>query len=689
MLQTVLNNRYQIIKELGYGGFGTTYLAKDSQTNNSGCAIKKLNPAHADIKTAQKLFKREADTLLRLQEIHQVPKFIDYFEENNCSYIVEEYIEGSSLENLLSHQWNLENILIFLWDILSILQLLHNKNIIHRDIKPSNLIQRKKDNKFTIIDFGAVKEIDSNQQEKGTCIYHQGYTPVEQMQGIPRLNSDIYALGMTAIQLLTKEPPKEFIRDDLDRVLAPEARVAPSWLVNILNKMVRTNFQERYQSVEEVLKDLGQRNNPSEPIDRVGENQASLVETKQINNHPKTIANQAIAKHKFGNKLLSLLLILVPLLLIVSEVIKPWIRPWYYLREGNSLLDKNQAQDSLNKFQQVINLQRDSAAAWKGRGDALFTLGRYSGALEAYDKAIALEPNNAKALNNQGKILYKQGELLKAIKAHQQAIKIDPNNADAWSSKGLAQMNLQQYPEALESFDRAQNIEPDNPTIWIQKGIVLKALQRPQEANMFYQEALAVYNEITANNKNNPWLWSDRGFVLLQLNQPQDAFASYDRALIIDSNFYEALLGKANAFNVVQDYQQALLMFDQAKEIRPQDYQVWYNRGNLLLQALNNPAEALVSFKQATKLNTNFYPAWLGQGLSLSALQRYADAKETLNTAKKLNSQDPFVWLNLGIVLEELGELETAYQAYQTAAIKLKYPPANERLKQLQSKLGL
>ncbi|NJL52926.1 MAG: serine/threonine protein kinase [Hydrococcus sp. SU_1_0] len=271
MLQTVLNNRYQIIKELGYGGFGTTYLAKDAHLDNSWCAIKKLNPNHADIKTAQKLFKREADTLLRLQEIHQVPKFIDYFEENDCFYIVEEYIEGASLENLLSHRWNLENVIIFLWDILSILQLLHDKNIIHRDIKPSNLIQRKKDHKFTIIDFGAVKKLDLNQQEKGTCIYHQGYTPVEQMQGMPRLNSDIYALGMTAIQLLTKEPVREFRRDKNDHILDPQARLAPLWLVDILNKMVRTDFYERYQTVEEVLKDLGQRNNPSEPIDRVRE----------------------------------------------------------------------------------------------------------------------------------------------------------------------------------------------------------------------------------------------------------------------------------------------------------------------------------------------------------------------------------------------------------------------------------
>ena len=140
----MLNKRYQIIKELGCGGFGTTYLAEDKEADNSLCAVKKLNSDRADLEIAQKLFKREADTLLQLQEVYQIPKFIDYFEESGCNYIVEEYIEGYAVEDLISHHWNVANIAIFLWDILSILQLLHNKNIVHRDIKPSNLIQKKK-----------------------------------------------------------------------------------------------------------------------------------------------------------------------------------------------------------------------------------------------------------------------------------------------------------------------------------------------------------------------------------------------------------------------------------------------------------------------------------------------------------------------------------------------------------------
>ena len=684
MLKTILNNRYRIIKQLGHGGFGTTFLAEDEETNSSLCAIKRLNSDVADLDIAKKLFKREADTLLQLQEVYQVPKFIDYFEESGSNYIVEEYIEGSSLEDLIPHHWNVANIAIFLWDILSILQLLHSKNIVHRDIKPSNLIQRSKDNKFTIIDFGAVKEIKEGDRQVETCIYHRGYAPPEQMRGIPRLNSDIYALGMTTIELLTKEPPREIIRDPGDLVLSPESNIAPSWLIDILNKMVQTDFRDRYQSVEEVLKDLGQKNRRASE-ENVAVNNIDICET-QISNKIETTG---LSPRSYLQKFWYLPLITLPVLIIASEAVNPWLRTRYYLSQGNSLLDDKQPQTSLVKFQQVINLQRNNDAAWKGRGDALFTLGRYSGALEAYNKALAIEPENAKALNNKGKILYKQGELEEALNTYQQAIEVNPEDPEAWSGKGLTHMSMQQPELALAAFEQAQKIEPDEPNFWLQKGLVLRALQRPQEADNFYQEAIAVYDEVTAKEKNNPLLWTDRGFVLLQLNRPQDAFTSYDRALMLDGDFYEALIGKANAYSLVKNYQQALLLLDRAKEIRPRDHQVWYNRGNLLLQALENPQEAALSFEQATKIEPNFQPAWLGQGIALVTLQKNEDAKEALNKAIELNPQNPYAWFNLGMALEQLGEANAAYDAYKTAAIELSFAPAQEHLQRMQLKLGL
>ncbi len=712
MLQTVLNNRYQILKEIGYGGFGTTYLAKDTQTANSLCAIKKLNPDHADLQTAQMLFKREADALLRLQEIDQVPKFIDYFNENELSYIVEEYIEGSPLDSLLFQQWNVQNIIIFLWDILSVVQLLHKRNIVHRDIKPSNLIQRKKDNKFTIIDFGAIKELDASKPEEGrTCIVHRGYTPIEQSQGYPQLNSDIYALGMTAIQLLTGKSPKEHIRDNLDRVLSPEASSYPPLLINILNKMVRTDYKQRYQSVEEVLKDLGKVIYRSDPVNYQNpvnhENktnweeflkhldeidQQSLVSNNSVNNNVNNNikhTNHSIQPSNSRKKLwyIPLILIVTSLLVIGSELINPSIRTFYYQRQGNSLLEKGDAQQALGRFYEATKLQPHQASAWEGRGDALFTLRRYSGALEAYEKAIALEPNNLKAINNKGKVLYKQGKFKKAIAVHQQALKIDKNDAEALSSLGSLYLSLNQLNKAIESFERAEKLQPDNPTIWLQKGIVLNSLGRTEEAQNFYQETLKIYDELITKN-NNPSVWTDRGFVLMQLQDFSDAFSSYEHALLLNPNFYEALLGKANALVGLKKYSQALEIFNRTLEMHTKDEQVWYDRGNLLTQAFKEHQQAIASFDRAIQLNPNFYPAWLGKGLALMSLKRYPDSLEALDRAKELNSQDPFIWVNRGMVLEGLEEYEQALASYEKAANELNFPPAKDYLDKLPQKLN-
>jgi tetratricopeptide (TPR) repeat protein len=671
MLQTILNARYQIIKKLGQGGFGTTYLVEDIQASRTLYAIKQLNPDHADIETAKKLFQREADILLRLGELPGVPKFIDYFEENERHYIVEEYIKGTSLDELLEQEWNCQQIVIFLWDTLSILQKLHQQNIIHRDIKPSNLIKRERDCKYTIIDFGAVKELKQSQLGiHGTSIATFGYTPLEQQIGLPQLNSDIYALGMTAIQLLTKTHPKNVVKDENDNIVwtqnaictAGAYAIAPEFLTDILNKMVKNKFQERYQSVEEIFKAI---------------EQGKVIKTSTSSGTEEpTLINHRIPWY--------IPLILVTILLIGSEIISPWIRPRYYLHQGNSLLDKNQAEKSLTKFQQAIDLQRNFASAWKSRGDALFILRRYPGALEAYQQAIDVQPNNLKALNNQGKILYQLGQFQQAIEAHQQAIQIDANNAEAWSSKGIAHMGLQQHEQALLSFDKAREIKPDEPSIWLQKGIVLKVLQRPNEAEQFYQEALGVYNEKVTTNDRDPLLWTDRGTVLLQLNRPQEALDSYNKALSLDRNFYEALLGKANALSLLQKYELALEILNKATEIRPQDYQVWYNQGNILAQALQKPKEAFTSFEKATQIKPDFYPAWLGKGLTLISLKRYQEAIQTLNTAKDLNPQDPFVWIDLGIAFEKTGQFQAALKSYQKAAIDLNYEPANEYIDKLQ-----
>ncbi|MBD2774592.1 serine/threonine-protein kinase [Iningainema tapete] len=258
----IIGGRYQIIKLLGEGGFGRTYLAEDLYQLGSQYAVKHLtfsshNPDQ--VIKVRELFKREVETLQKLNGHPQIPKFFAHIEENQEFYLVQEFIDGHSFSDEIKAVTKLEEIEVvhFLKDLLTILEFIHSKNIIHRDINPDNIIRRK-DGKLVLIDFGAVKEVitQTQIQKPGTQIYTLGYAPQEQMHGYPRFNSDIYALGMTAIEALTGlEPTVLPTNQDGEVIWQDQAEVSPK-LARILSKMVQDNCNLRYQSVTDVLIDI-------------------------------------------------------------------------------------------------------------------------------------------------------------------------------------------------------------------------------------------------------------------------------------------------------------------------------------------------------------------------------------------------------------------------------------------------
>jgi serine/threonine protein kinase len=662
-LEMIIGDRYKILQELAQGGFGTTYLAKDIQSSDLLCVVKKLNPLTADLPTAKKLFQREVRILGDLQESHQIPKYFNYIEEDNNFYLIEEYIKGTPVHLLLNERWSQEKVIVFLQQILAVIQFLHRKKIIHRDIKPSNLIRTEKDEKFVLIDFGSVKEMKNgyaNFDSKMTTVTRigtPGYAPPEQMDGKPGFSSDIYALGMTAIQLLMSKLPNALERDlDGNVILDGSIAIEPS-LAAILQKMVSYHFKGRYQSVDEAIADLNRLE---------GKTEVSLATTQTF----------PLKKFKIQPRYGLIALAALSVSVVGVESVNPFLRPMYYSYQGNRFLDARQPQAALEQFENLKDLKPQSSEAWRGRGNALFSLGRYSGAVEAYNKAIALQPDDLKSLINKGKVLYKQSKYQDALKIYEQVLKIDANNAEAYSGRGLAYIGLGQNQKASEAFDRAQTIQPDNPSVWLEEGLAIGALD-PQAAQESFQEALRCYDERLAKKSADPLAWTDRGFVLLKLNQPQEALESYEKALELDQDFYEAIVGKGNALGLLGKYPEALSAFNLASELRSQDYQIWYNRGMLLMQYSKDQTEALKSFERAIALKEDFYPAWMGKGLALIELKLYREALSALDKTKALQPQDPLVWANRGYVFEQLGKPQEARASYQKAE-SLGFRPGNE-----------
>jgi len=266
----LLRDRYRIIQALGQGGFGATFLAaNESLPGQPSCVIKQLRPnasAPHIMDMARELFRREAETLGRIGTHPQIPALLDYFEESETFYLVQEYISGSTLQQEVKRDGPLSELQVkrFLGEILPLLEYVHSNKVIHRDIKPANMIRRNQDQKLVLIDFGAVKyqntqSSTSSDQTALTsyAIGTPGFAPPEQMNMRPVPASDIYALGVSCIYLLTGKSPKELDYDHVTGELVWEKHVhASPHFIKVLAKMLEVSVKQRYKTAHEVYKEL-------------------------------------------------------------------------------------------------------------------------------------------------------------------------------------------------------------------------------------------------------------------------------------------------------------------------------------------------------------------------------------------------------------------------------------------------
>ncbi len=309
MIGKLLDHRYKLIRVLATGGFGETYIAQDTKRpGNPICVVKHLKPSSPDpqiFATAKRLFNSEAETLEKLGNYPQIPRLLAYFVENQEFYLVQEFIEGHPLsEELVPGQgWKEIQVVHLLQEVLGILKVVHNQEVIHRDIKPDNIIRRATDNKLVLVDFGAVKQLRNsylfpgNNPTATVAIGTPGYMPTEQGQGKPRPNSDIYALGMIAIQALTGVSPIDFQEDpDTGEILWQHLVSVNKELAAILTKMVHYHFKDRYQSATQALEALQPLCTFSLPQDFP---QTSALVPQSPHSQQKTLA-LAPANHKQG-----------------------------------------------------------------------------------------------------------------------------------------------------------------------------------------------------------------------------------------------------------------------------------------------------------------------------------------------------------------------------------------------------
>jgi serine/threonine protein kinase len=265
--ESLLAGRYQVFKVLGRGGFGVTYLARNIYLPGQPlCVIKHLAPRFTSptlLTIAKWRFHVEARTLSKLGSHSQIPLLIDYFRKDQEMYLVQEYIPGETLWSLVRNGQCLSEEVVseFLAEMLKLLTYIHSHRIIHRDIKPQNIIHCLTDDRLVLIDFGAVSDRDglvpADNRLVTKAIGTPGYAPPEQVAEKPTCASDLYALGMTCLFLLTGKEPLSFnvnLRTG-EIIWRSDAQVSEGF-ADLINQMIKMSLADRYQSAVQVLNAL-------------------------------------------------------------------------------------------------------------------------------------------------------------------------------------------------------------------------------------------------------------------------------------------------------------------------------------------------------------------------------------------------------------------------------------------------
>jgi serine/threonine protein kinase, bacterial len=278
----ILGDRYRVQSELGHGGFGRTYLAADINRFDEVCVLKEFAPqvqGNSALQKAEELFAREAGVLYQLQH-PQIPRFRELFRVNfdgeGHLFLVQDYVQGETYHRLLDLRrqqgisFTEAEVTQLLLQLLPVLQYIHAIGVIHRDISPDNLIHRYSDQLPVLIDFGGVKQIaaavskfeqpEFEQPESAqpmssagvTRLGKVGYAPPEQMQtGSVFSHSDLYALAVTVLVLLTGREPYEL----LTGIVKWQQQISPR-LATILQRMLAVQPIDRYPSTIAVLQAL-------------------------------------------------------------------------------------------------------------------------------------------------------------------------------------------------------------------------------------------------------------------------------------------------------------------------------------------------------------------------------------------------------------------------------------------------
>ena len=597
MQRKLLGGHYQLIKVVGYNGSRQTYLVADVEKSGHPQYIAKRLPLTSknpnSVKYIVKLLKKKVTILEKIGQHNQIAQIVACFEEDSDFYLVRDFIQGQSLAAEIEYAQKLPeaSVIAILKEVLNLLIFVRQHCVIHRSLNPSNIIRRHPDRKLVLTDFGILEEtrcqIFNSQKQLKNLQEDESYAylPPEQYQYQLSSSSDIYGLGMVAIQALTGLSASHLVKlqnqsnsKSYSFLWQNQFAVSPN-LALIINKMVHQDNRQRYQKVLEVLADL----------QALSTNKISLPVSNQRQKLKETKPFSLQFTGGYFASLCALSLLAVPAIFLIPQLFSPHL--------DSKTLSQEQTEKErqiIAQYTKVIKQEPDNGSAYYQRGLVYYRLQEDALALKDFTEAIKHNFQSGDVHYKRGNVRFSLGDRTGALADFNTAIELDPQLADAYVNRGFVKADLGQEKEAIADYTKAIELNPQDPDIYLNRCLALSNQGQQTEALADCTQAINL--------------------------QPDSAFAYQNRGLIRRRQ---------------QNFQGAIEDYNTAINLNPQDADPYYNRG-LARRDLGDIPGAIADYTAAIELNANHALAYYHRGLVQAEQGNQIEAKENFQQTIKL-----------------------------------------------------
>ncbi|WP_372366823.1 tetratricopeptide repeat protein [Candidatus Uabimicrobium sp. HlEnr_7] len=658
-----LFHHYNIQAKLGYGGMGVVYKALDTKLNRI-VALKLILSVDSDSMENDR-FLQETEATACLEH----PNVVHLFdaEIRPVSYFTMEYIDGENFSEVI-YQQNLTYIQIamILYKCALALDYIHENGIIHRDIKPGNIMITA-NYEPKIMDFGLAKivEKDYRLSQTGEVMGTLFYMSPEQVEGKkPSKRMDIYSLGATLYEAITKRPPfqgesyfkviEQISLDDPIRpcILNPDI---PKDLESVCLKSIEKLAFRRYKSAKDFANDL-----------------RNFIEQRPINASPPnnwTDLKKYVARNKLKCSF-ALALFCGFLATIIGYVYitktftaqlveeknnsinaaKAIFKPLQqvYLTQQDLRKDETLLAGIENTFQELQRLKilnkisdDDFHVQWmyglvcgQSKNDRKFTKG-----IQIFDELIKMRPENMELRFIRGTLYAKRNFLEKALNDFTKCIQLQPGTDYLYSQRGLAYKKSNRYELANNDFTKALKINPDNNQAYKFRGTMLYAQKKYRAAEKDMKQALEL-------NPKDAGLYTNLGTLYRDLKKYKQALYYYSKAIRVNNKSDSAYRNRARLYIDLKKLEYALRDIKSALDIEPQQEHSYYLRGTIF-EKQQQYNKALQDYSTAIKYNSKWEVAYEARARVYALLKKYQLALEDLSMIAKLNPQDD-IYMRLG-----------------------------------------